>query len=657
MKKSILTIFLGVLCTLFTYGQIANIRGINVMHQDAKTYQIINPANAADRGRIEIVFTYEEEDYPEAWDSPYLLPETGREYQDILDDEDTQITNIIEVVPPAGYEPCIRKEIIFYNATGSRVKRDVLKPNDPIVWDRTIAKYFTIQFVNKPIEKESFYYWFKGGGWDGTVAQTSAPGLITSIRVGEYYWMENNFNIWDPFTINPTHVYQNYARFSDAIMTDYFKAIKANNPSQWKNLYNVTFADIDKDYGFYFEDWGMYRSYLWGRFSYDIEGKETLHRSKSGKTIQDEYRLPYYEDVRQLFAMSPFCDPVDVAGTHTNLNERDIRYTIGANNGWNNCAKNFWEDHTTSTYWFDANNTYKLGYMPAGWRSQIDYDWFYNGIPNPETADNRWNLRLGGIAQMFYALYIPVGSKEYQGLQESIVTLAEHVNSIPDPGYRNHAKRMPFRWMRPMTDEELGYKLYINIDGIDKNSNEWKALANSKDEIPLLKAFRSGTFNINNVTVDIKKVKHTKEAPAAAPTNYSELPKGYLRGFYVQYKIENKKTVSANELLKYAYSVEDEVLGYKADWQQKSTRSTELPIEDMANTTVEVYPNPVSDILYINSTSDLKSIKVLDATGRVCINVNNLNSGSIDVSLLPKGLYIIRLESNNNVRNYKVLKK
>lgn len=67
---------------------------------------------------------------------------------------------------------------------------------------------------------------------------------------------------------------------------------------------------------------------------------------------------------------------------------------------------------------------------------------------------------------------------------------------------------MHVRYNRPLTDEELGYKLYINAEN-----------------------------------TDIVK----KSLTEVAPSGYTELPKGYLRGFYVQYILDNpypEKTIS-----------------------------------------------------------------------------------------------------------------
>lgn len=73
--------------------------------------------------------------------------------------------------------------------------------------------------------------------------------------------------------------------------------------------------------------------------------------------------------------------------------------------------------------------------------------------------------------------------------------------------------------VQTITDIELGYKLYINKD-----------------------------------KTDIKKLD-IKDSP---PEGYTELPRGYTRGFYVQYILNNPNTkLTVSEIVNYAKNVQD----------------------------------------------------------------------------------------------------
>ncbi len=74
------------------------------------------------------------------------------------------------------------------------------------------------------------------------------------------------------------------------------------------------------------------------------------------------------------------------------------------------------------------------------------------------------------------------------------------IHDYPDTAQGKGWSWHTIRWCRKLTDKELGYKLYVNSD-------------------------RS----------DIKKLG-LNDVP---PSGYAELPKGYLRGFYIQYILDN----------------------------------------------------------------------------------------------------------------------
>ena len=73
-----------------------------------------------------------------------------------------------------------------------------------------------------------------------------------------------------------------------------------------------------------------------------------------------------------------------------------------------------------------------------------------------------------------------------------------------------------------------------------------------------------------------------------------------------------------------------------------------------------VYPNPVEDILHIESNEDLKKISVVDLSGKTCLqfeltrNLENLYS--IDISQLEKGVYFLYVQKNRFSNPFKFLK-
>ncbi|MXV37633.1 T9SS type A sorting domain-containing protein [Flavobacteriaceae bacterium Ap0902] len=70
---------------------------------------------------------------------------------------------------------------------------------------------------------------------------------------------------------------------------------------------------------------------------------------------------------------------------------------------------------------------------------------------------------------------------------------------------------------------------------------------------------------------------------------------------------------------------------------------------------VQLYPNPVHDVLNIVSGSEVKSVEVYTFLGQK-MNLKNANS-KLDFSSLPSGVYIVKVETENGVTSHKVVKK
>lgn len=85
-------------------------------------------------------------------------------------------------------------------------------------------------------------------------------------------------------------------------------------------------------------------------------------------------------------------------------------------------------------------------------------------------------------------------------------------------------------------------------------------------------------------------------------------------------------------------------------------------VDVQKTSTYELYPNPVSDILFVKCPkSDILLAEVLDISGKQFFlkEYSNLKQGEIvkiPVSQLKKGIYLIRLSENSQITNYKFVK-
>src|SRR5690606_23513989 len=78
--------------------------------------------------------------------------------------------------------------------------------------------------------------------------------------------------------------------------------------------------------------------------------------------------------------------------------------------------------------------------------------------------------------------------------------------------------------------------------------------------------------------------------------------------------------------------------------------------EFISHNQTEIYPNPASDIVNISTKSLIKSVEVYSLTGQK-IN-SETTSGTLNISHLNKGIYLIKIQlENGRVETHKLIKK
>lgn len=437
-----------------------------------------------------------------------------------------------------------------------------------------------------------------------------------AVRIGEYYWVDKNFhhNVLDG----------DYVEFEPAMVTTKEMInrdmIRARLDT---NRYKVDINDFRKYYGAYYSTYSIGHMNNVGKI-YD----------KNNNQIEG-WGLPESSDFRQLFGMCPFNVTHDPQ--HESLNERDVRFALSARTGDNPLAFNFSNSAQSPyrVYWFDNNNVtnkYKFNMMPGGAR--------LNGtsrICNGYGPSNGCYLNqpCGEIYNLFYTAKFAVRGNTFVNLYDYM-----------DTGIEMSYHWFNIRWCRRLTDSELGYKLYVKA-----NSSNWPNVSSqlsSKGEEPLLREL------INNriLPQDISIVKAgLNDIP---PQGYVELPKGYIRGFYVQYFIDNPnsgKTIA--DIASYSIKVEDHfVINLKDAPQMKSQL-----LDGNNSDELTLYPNPVDNILNIKTSKTVKVVMIYNMGGALLINKRNIDENSLDVSKLKAGIYIVKLEAEGKIYSYKIVKK
>lgn len=84
-----------------------------------------------------------------------------------------------------------------------------------------------------------------------------------------------------------------------------------------------------------------------------------------------------------------------------------------------------------------------------------------------------------------------------------------------------------------------------------------------------------------------------------------------------------------------------------------------MSVVDNSNfNSIKIYPNPVENQLNITSKEAVKSISVYNLTGQKIISNSKISNNQINVSSLPKGNYVFRVElDNGKIETFKIVKK
>ena len=82
--------------------------------------------------------------------------------------------------------------------------------------------------------------------------------------------------------------------------------------------------------------------------------------------------------------------------------------------------------------------------------------------------------------------------------------------------------------------------------------------------------------------------------------------------------------------------------------------ATEGSSENTSHASVNIYPNPTNGIMNVEG-NDILTIEVIDVTGRMVMSQKG--AGSINMSILPNGVYAIRTVTENGSCMQKVMKR
>lgn len=126
-------------------------------------------------------------------------------------------------------------------------------------------------------------------------------------------------------------------------------------------------------------------------------------------------------------------------------------------------------------------------------------------------------------------------------------------------------------------------------------------------------------------------------------------------GFNLDLSNDDHVTISA---ITYERMLDDQPINHLRGQNFMITKLEEetLATSENIKTTISVYPNPTSDILYISSNYEVSAIQLYDSSGTMIFE-RKKNAKSVNISQLPIGVYYLRAFTSEGILTSKVIKK
>lgn len=125
--------------------------------------------------------------------------------------------------------------------------------------------------------------------------------------------------------------------------------------------------------------------------------------------------------------------------------------------------------------------------------------------------------------------------------------------------------------------------------------------------------------------------------------------KYYLNHQLVHTSALSDKVVRANDL---NFEFDNDGSGFIVD-NITIKDMDQLAVNDINKTKISIFPNPGSDFINVKSDEEIKSIKLYDIKGSL---IKSDNTSKVDISALPKGNYVISIETKSGIETRKFIK-
>jgi len=80
-------------------------------------------------------------------------------------------------------------------------------------------------------------------------------------------------------------------------------------------------------------------------------------------------------------------------------------------------------------------------------------------------------------------------------------------------------------------------------------------------------------------------------------------------------------------------------------------------IQELADISIEVYPNPTNGNIKINADKEIDEVSVFSLDGKLIQQMNYSNGDQIDLSNLSSGIYLLQVAISGSSKTIRIIKK
>lgn len=125
---------------------------------------------------------------------------------------------------------------------------------------------------------------------------------------------------------------------------------------------------------------------------------------------------------------------------------------------------------------------------------------------------------------------------------------------------------------------------------------------------------------------------------------------------YIMFKIKTKPTLVLGDTFSNTASIYFDYNYPIITNTFTSTLANNLSTDQFSESPFFIYPNPVNDVLFFKSANAISKVEIFDTTGRI-LKTSTISENKLNVSDLKTGNYILKIFTEKEVVNTKIIKK